>query len=412
MNCVLFNIGQLATCPPHSAQDEAGLIENAALIIEHRKVAWVGPGEALPELSQDIRRYDCKQQLIIPGLVDCHTHLCFGGWRGDEFALRSAGASYQDIAAAGGGIRSTVSATRSASRGELVLKARAALEQMLALGVTTVECKSGYGLSRDAELKQLKIYAELDASQPVSLVPTFLGAHIIPPEYESRRDDYIDLLCDNLLPEIADAKLARFCDVFVAEGAYSLREARAILARAQQLGLGLKVHADQLASGGGAELAAEMGATSAEHLEYVSEQGIAALAAAGTVAVSLPIASLYLGERSVPARRLIEAGVPVAVATDFNPGSAPSFHLPLAMTLACIRQCMTPQEVLCGATVIAARAVGLEGHAGSLLKGSQADLALIDAPDLNHWLYHFRANACTGVMKAGQWEIALSHNLH
>ena len=170
--------------------------------------------------------------------------------------------------------------------------------------------------------------------------------------------------------------------------------------------MGLKVHADQLACGGAAELAAEMGATSAEHLEFISEAGITALAKAGTVAVSLPIASLYLGDRSLPARRLIEAGVAVAVATDFNPGSAPSFHLPLAMTLACIRQRMTPEEVLCGATVIAARAVGLEGHAGSLVPGCQADLALIDAPDLNHWLYHFRANACTGVMKAGQWAIS------
>lgn len=406
MNGVLFNIGQLATCPPHLAQHEAGLIDNAALVIEDRTVAWAGPAEELPEYPPNFERHDCAGQLLIPGLVDCHTHLCFGGWRGDEFAQRIAGASYQDIAAAGGGIRSTVNATRSARLTELAAKARDALEQMLALGVTTVECKSGYGLEREAELKQLQIYADLDASQPISLVPTFLGAHIIPPEFEARRDDYIDLLCDSLLPEIAAAKLARFCDVFVEQGAYTVDEARSILGKARELGLGLKVHADQLSFGGAAELAAEMGATSAEHLEFISEAGITALAKAGTVAVSLPIASLYLGDRSLPARRLIEAGVPVAVATDFNPGSAPSFHLPLAMTLACIRQRMTPEEVLCGATVIAARAVGLEGQVGSLVTGSQADLALIDAPDLNHWLYHFRANACTGVMKAGQWAIS------
>ena len=403
MNAVVVNIGQLATCPPGGGQADAGLVEHAALLVEDGKVDWAGPEADLPATADGLSTHDCEGRLVVPGLVDCHTHLCFGGWRGEEFAQRIAGASYQEIAAAGGGIRSTVVATRAASFEALRDKAMAVLEEVLELGVTTMECKSGYGLNLDNELKQLEVYAALNEEQPLDLVPTFLGAHIVPPEYTERRGEYVDLLCGELLPEVARRGLARFCDVFVEENAYTLDEARRILQTARDLGLGLKVHADQLSAGGGAELAAELGAVSAEHLEFISDAGIEALAAAGTVAVSLPIASLYVGAGHLPARRLIEAGVAVAVATDFNPGSAPSFHLPLAMTLACLNQRMTPAEALCGATVIAARALGLEGQAGSLAPGCPADLAVIDAPDLNHWLYHFRPNACLAVMKNGLW---------
>ena len=336
-------------------------------------------------------------------MVDCHTHLCFGGWRGDEFEQRLAGASYQDIAASGGGIISTVSATRAASTGELERKARGILEKVLALGVTTVECKSGYGLDEANELKQLEVYRRLNGAQPIDLVSTFLGAHIIPPEYRDRREAYIRLLIDVLIPRVAKNNLASFCDAFVEQGAYSAAEARRIFSAAREHGLGIKVHADQLSDGGGAVLAAELQAVSAEHLEYINEDGIRALAGSGTVAVSLPLASLYLGERYLPARRLLEAGVPVAVATDFNPGSAPSYHLPLAMTLACLNQSMTPQESLMGATTVAARALSLHNRIGSLLPGYQADLAVIDAPSLNHWLYHFTPNACVKVLKNGVW---------
>ena len=405
MKQVLHNIGQLATCPPHCSQGEAGLVSQAALIIEDGLIAWAGPEVSLPTTSPDTKRTDCEGKLVIPGLVDCHTHLCFGGWRGDEFALRIRGASYQQIAAAGGGIRSTVALTRAATFEELKSKAAKVLKQTLALGVTTMECKSGYGLDFDNELKQLEVYAALNQEQAIALVPTFLGAHIVPPEYTDRRGDYLALLCDRLLPEIAERGLAKYCDVFIEENAYRRDEARRVLNRAAELGLGLKVHADQLTNGGGAELAAALGATSAEHLEFISEAGIMAMSESGTVAVSLPIASLYLGQGYLPARQLIEAGVAVAVATDFNPGSSPSFHLPLAMMLACTQQAMTPDEALCGATVIAARAIGLEGRAGSLITGSRADLALIDAPDLNHWMYHFQANACRSVMKSGQWVV-------
>ena len=400
---VLRNISQLATCPADSRQQDAGLINNAALVYENQQIVWVGGEQDMPAQYADDDSIDCQQRLVIPGLIDCHTHLCFGGWRGDEFEMRLQGRSYQEIAAAGGGIRSTVAATRSDTSRQLTQKALLALEGMLDLGVTTVECKSGYGLERDAELKQLEVYRRLDAQQAVDLVPTFLGAHMIPDEYKEQREEYIRLLCDVLIPEISEQELAQFCDVFVEEGAFSIAEARHILTTAKKAGLGLKVHADQLSSGGGAQLAAELGAVSAEHLEYADQQGIESLALAGTVAVSLPLASLYLRERYVAARQMLDSGVKVAVATDFNPGSAPSYHLPLAMTLACINQQMTPQEVLMGATTIAARAISAEHRIGSLLAGFMADITIIDTPSVNHWLYHFRANACVAVLKSGIW---------
>jgi imidazolonepropionase len=400
---VLRNISELATCPATHRQDDAGLLARAALAWRGSRIEWVGPDAALPSTYRSEPVVDCTRRLVIPGLVDCHTHLCFGGWRGDEFAARLQGATYQEIAAAGGGIASTVSATRGASIGQLQRKARAALDGMLQLGVTTVECKSGYGLDEANELKQLEVYRRLDAAQPVDLVPTFLGAHIVPPEHRANRQRYLDLLCDVLIPRVAAQGLAQFCDVFVEEGAYSTDEARRILSTAREHGLGLKLHADQLSAGGGAGLAAELAAVSAEHLEYASDRDIEALAASGTVAVSLPLASLYLGERYLPARRMFAAGVRVAVATDFNPGSSPSYHLPLALTLACLNQAMTPQEALMGATTVAARAVALHEDRGSLLPGCRADLAIIDAPSLNHWLYHFVPNAALRVLKNGNW---------
>jgi imidazolonepropionase len=400
---VLRNISQLATCPPGHAQDDAGLVRQAALAWRDGTVRWVGPYVELPAEFAADPVTDCEGRLVVPGLVDCHTHLCFAGWRGDEFEARLRGASYQEIAAKGGGIIQTVAATRSASLGQLQRKARAALENILRLGVTTLECKSGYGLDEANELKQLEVYRRLDAAQPIDLVPTFLGAHVVPPEHRKHRERYVDLLCDRLIPLVARQGLARFCDVFVEKGAYTVDEARRILGAARAHGLGLKVHAEQLSVGGGALLAAEMGAVSAEHLEYATDEAIEALATTGTVAVSLPLASLYLGEQYLPARKMLAAGLRVAVATDFNPGSAPSYHLPLAMTLACLNQSMTPQEALMGATTVAARALSLQDRVGSLLPGYQADLAIIDAPTLSHWLYHFVPNACIAVLKNGQW---------
>lgn len=400
---VLDNIGCLYRVPPDGAAGEVDAVANAAVAWSGDRIVYAGPARDLPAELLQQPRLDAGGRCVVPGLIDCHTHLCFGGWRGDEFAARLEGASYQAIQAAGGGINSTVAKTRAASAETLAEKAALVLADMARLGVTTVEAKSGYGLDFANEIKQLAVYRQLDQSQALDIVPTFLGAHLVPADYRERRKDYLDLLCHELIPVVAERQLARFCDVFIEENAFTLAEGRRILEAAKAHGLGLKIHADQLSSGGGAGLAAELGAVSAEHLEYASDDDIAAMAEAGTVAVSLPLASMYLREPYLPARQWIEAGVRVAVATDFNPGSAPSYHLHLAMTLACIQQQMSPAEVLRGATSHAARAIGLHQERGSLLPGYLADLAVIDAPDINHWLYHFRPNACLATLKRGQW---------
>jgi imidazolonepropionase len=408
---VLANITQLASCRAEGGQGDIYVIPRAALVWEEKEIVWVGPERELPAAYETAERVDAGGRLVIPGLVDCHTHLAFAGWRADEFAQRIQGRSYLEIARAGGGIASTVRHTRAASEEELVERAAGFLEGMLALGVTTVECKSGYGLNEETELKLLRVYRRLARQQPVRLVPTFLGAHVVPPEFQNNREGYVELLVGRLIPRIAGDKLANFCDVFVEESAFSVEEARRVLRAGQRAGLGSKLHADQLTNGTGAELAGEVGAVSADHLECISERGIAALREAGVVAVSLPLAALYLRQQPMPARRLIDSGVAVAIATDFNPGTAPSYHLPLALTLACTLQRMTPAEALKGATVYAARAVGLEAEIGSLEPGKAADFAVIDALDVDQWLYHFRPNACVMTIAGGvtRWTIDAAH---
>jgi len=398
---LLHNISQLAACRAEGGQAEIHDIADAALVWQGETIRWVGARADLPSEFEAAERIDAGGGLVIPGLVDCHTHLAFGGWRAEEFEQRIRGRSYLEIAQEGGGITRTVRLTREAREGALLERGAGFLREMLALGVTTVECKSGYGLDRENELKLLRVYRALAQTQPVRLVATFLGAHIVPPELREHREEYIRLLVEELIPIVARDKLATFCDVFVEASAFTVEEARRILLAGRAAGLAPKLHADQLASGGGAELAAEVGAASADHLDHASEAGVAAMARAGVVAVSLPLATLYLGQPPMPARRFIEAGVPVAVATDFNPGSAPSFHLPLALTLACTLQRMSPAEALKGATCYAARALGLGGRAGTLEAGRPADFAVIDAPSVNQWLYHFRANACRTTVIGG-----------
>lgn len=398
----LHNIRTLAACRAAGGQAALHEVAQAALVWEGDTIRWVGAEADLPVDFEAMERLDAGGATVIPGLVDCHTHLVFGGWRADEFEQRILGASYLEIAKSGGGIASTMRHTRAASERELRARAKGFLGEMARLGVTTVEGKSGYGLSVEDEVKTLRVYQRLRAEQPVGLVATFLGAHVVPPEYKDRRGAYLRLLREDLIPRIAEAGLARFCDVFVEETAFSLDEARAIFETAARHGLRAKLHADQLSDGGGAMLAAEVGAISADHLEHASDKGIAAMAEAGVVAVSLPLATLYLHQPPMPARRFIEAGVPVAVATDFNPGSAPSYHLPLALTLACTLQRMTPAEALKGATCYAAQALGLDDRVGSLEPGKQADFVLLDASSVNHWLYHFRANAAVQTFVKGK----------
>jgi imidazolonepropionase len=394
MISVLRHIGSLARCCEAGGQSQLHLLDGAALVWDGPIIRWVGADSDLPAQYQDIAPLDAQGRLVIPGLIDCHTHLGFGGWRSNEFVQRSLGWSYPSIQAAGGGIHASVASTRAASENEIFTRCDTFLREVVALGVSTVECKSGYGLDHSTELKLLGVYARLATAGPVKIVSTFLGAHIVPIEYRERRSDYVDLLIHEIIPAVAREQLATCCDVFVDSAAFTIDEARQILQAGIRDGLAPKIHADQLSWGGGAELAAEVEAISADHLEHVSDAGIAAMADRRVVAVSLPLATMYLQQRSVPARKLITAGVAVAVATDFNPGSAPSYHLPLAMTLACVLQSMSPAEVLKGSTIYAARAVGVAARVGSLEPGKAADFALIDAPTVDHWLYHFRANAC------------------
>jgi imidazolonepropionase len=400
---VLINIRELATCRADLPGDDAGLVVDAALAWDDAgRVLFAGPAADLPVPLRSAPSTDARGATVVPGLVDCHTHLAFAGWRADEFTLRCRGAEYAEIAARGGGIVRTVQTTRAASEDELYERGHGFLTEMLRLGVTTVEYKTGYGLTVDDELKLLRVYRRLRADFPGTTVSTFLGAHVVPPEFRDDRAAYVRLVCVRMIPTVAAEKLAAFCDVFVEHGAFTPDEARQILTAAKAHGLRPKLHVDQLADGGGAALAAEVGAISADHLEFAIDDGLRAMAEAGVVAVLLPLASLYLHKPPLDARRCFVLGVPVAVATDFNPGSAPSYHLPFALTLACTLNRMTPAKALRGATIVAARAIGLEKEVGSLELGKRADFVLLDAESVEHWLYHLRPNAAVAVYAAGR----------
>ncbi|PAP75317.1 imidazolonepropionase [Rubrivirga marina] len=397
---VLTDIGQLATCP--SASTDAGLVDDAALVWDAGRIVWAGPASDLPDDYAEAERQSAGGRLVVPGLVDCHTHLAHAGDRADEFVERLKGTSYLEIARRGGGIQKSVRSTRAASDDELAESARARLGAMLRQGVTTVEAKTGYGLTLDDELRVLRLYRQLDAAGPQRIVSTLLAAHIVPPEYADDRDAYVRLICEEIIPAVAAERLAAFVDVFVEDSAFTADEARAVFEAGAEHGLGAKLHADQLTDTGGAALAAEVGAASADHLECVSDEGVRRLAEAGVVAVSLPIATLVLGQEPLPARRLLDAGAHVAVATDFNPGSAPSSSLGLALWLACTRQQMTPEEALRGATAEAARALRLDDGTGSLVPGAPADLAVFDAPSLATWLAGWRAEPAVRTVVGGE----------
>jgi imidazolonepropionase len=410
MATVLANIRELAVCPAAGGPDDIGRIADAALAWDDAgRVRWVGPAAELPAEFRDAHRIDAGGALVIPGLVDCHTHLAFAGWRADEFVERCRGATYAEIASRGGGILRTVRLTREANEGDLYDRAWEFLNNMMRRGVTTVECKSGYGLTSEDELKLLRVYDRLSKVEdpPTRIVSTFLGAHTIPPEYRDDRTAYVRYVCEQMIPRVAALKLATFCDVFVETGAFTPDEARTIFAAAKRHGLRPKLHADQLADGGGAALAAEVGAISADHLEYASDDGLKAMAAADVIAVALPLASLYLRQPPLDARRCLAAGVTVAVATDFNPGSAPSYDLPLCLMLACTMNRLTPAEALRAATINAARAIGVESEVGSLEPGKRADFVLIEAESVEQWLYHYRPDSVRATYIGGSCEFEI-----
>ncbi len=381
---------------------ELGIVTDGAVLCRSGKIAWVGRtadfSEAVPE---EMTVLDGTGTVVLPGFVDSHTHAMFAGSREREFALRAAGATYREIAEQGGGILNTLGAVRKATKKELKHSTARYLLEMLRCGTTTAEIKSGYGLTPESETMMLEALRELRQEELTDVVATFLGAHAVPPEYRNDAPAYVRLVVDRMLPYVAEKHLAEFCDVFCEEGFFDLDDSERILAAAKSLGLKLKVHADELTALGGAELAAKMGAVSADHLEHVTGRGIDALAEAGVVAGLLPGVSFFLNHGYAPARRLIDAGVPVALATDFNPGSCMSFSMPMMMTIACTQMRMSPEEALTAATINGAAALGLGGSRGSIEPGKQADLLVAAIPDYRFLAYHFGVNHIRTVIKNG-----------
>ncbi|HET7321744.1 MAG TPA: imidazolonepropionase [Longimicrobiaceae bacterium] len=397
---------EVATCTgPASASegaDPAGVLTGAAVAVRGGAVETIGPEADLLGRFPGAERVECGGGVLTPGLIDSHTHAVFGRWRADEYAMRCAGVPYMEIARRGGGINASVRDLRERSEDELVELALPRLREMLENGTTTAEVKSGYGLSTADELKTLRAIRRLDGMQPVALVPTFLGGHEVPPEYRDRREAYVDLLVEEMIPAVAEAGLARFCDVFMEPGVFGRAETERILRAGLDHGLIPKLHADELEGSGGAELAAELGAASADHLGAISEAGVRALASSETVASLLPATLFFLGRQSyAPARALLDAGATVAIATDFNPGSSPTASLPLAMTAACSQMGMAPTEALRAVTAGGARSLRLPDGHGTLAPGAPADLALWRAPKVAHLAYRFGARLCDGVWKAG-----------
>jgi imidazolonepropionase len=407
----ITNLSEIAT--PVGATPRRGAEQNRIarrtgleVLCEGAGISCLGPSQEVERRAAslaNVETLDAAGGTLVPGFVDPHTHLPWAGSREDEFVRRLAGVSYMEIAAAGGGILSTVRATREAPLDALVAHLHRRMDEMLAWGTTTAEAKSGYGLTKPDELKQLQAIRAAAATHPIDLVPTLLAAHEVPPEYRDDRASYLDLVCDEITPAAAAAGLAIFCDVFCEEGVFSAEESRRVLLAGRDAGLRPRLHADEFVASGGAELAAELGALSADHLMAVSERGVEALAGSGVTAVLLPGTSFFLMKRSyAPARRLIEAGVPVALATDCNPGSSHTESMPMILVLAVLQLGLTIDEALTAATLNAACCLGLGERLGSIEVGKQADLVLLDAPNHLHLAYHYGINPVKAVIKAGK----------
>ena len=382
---------------------EAQILSDAYIAIKDGKILAVGSGQPDPELIDDHTEVkSCEGKVATPGLIDCHTHLVYGGSREHEFAKKLAGISYLDILAQGGGILSTVRATREASFENLYDKSKRLLDYMLRHGVTTVEAKSGYGLDWETEKRQLDVVAALDRDHEIDLVSTFMAAHAIPTEYKGRSQEYLDLIIEQMLPKVKEEKLAEFCDIFCEDKVFSVDESKRILTAAKELGYKLKIHADEIVSLGGVELAAELGATSAEHLMKITDSGINALANSNVIADLLPATSFNLMEHYAPARKMIEAGIQIALSTDYNPGSCPSENLQFVMQIGAAHLKMTPKEVFKAVTINAAKAVDKQDTIGSIEVGKKADITVFDAPSMAYFLYHFGINHTDSVYKNGK----------
>ena len=408
---IIKNIDNLITLQGESRArrgkelQDIGLIEGGILAVKDDEIIYVGKGE-LPntiEVDHNTVVIDGTGKTITPGLIDSHTHLVHGGSRENELDMKLHGVPYLDILAEGGGIHSTMKATQEASFDELYEKAKKSLNTMMSYGVTTVEGKSGYGIEDfETELRQLEVAHKLNEDHPVDVISTFMGAHSIPKKYEEDSEKFVDIIINEMLPVVEEKKLAEFCDVFCEEGVFSIDQTRRILLAARKHEMKLKIHADEIVTLGGAELAAEIGCVSADHLLAASDKGLEALANSTTIANLLPGTAFNLGAEFANARKMIEMGVPVAISTDYNPGSCPTENIQFIMTLSSLKMKMTPEEVITGVTINGAAALGIEDKVGSLQKGKKADIAIFDAPNLPYIIYHFGINHIDKVIKNGK----------
>lgn len=407
---IIENISNLITLKgenrPRAGKDleDIGLIKDGIVAVKGDKIIFAG--DKLPsniERDQETIVIDGKGKTVSPGLVDSHTHVVHGGSRENELAMKLKGVSYLDILASGGGIHSTVKATQEASFDQLYKQAKKSLNTMLSYGITTVEAKSGYGIGDfDTEIKQLEVAKKLNQDHPLDIISTFMGAHAIPMEYKDNPEEFVDLIINEMLPTVVEKDLAKFCDVFCEEGVFTIDQSRRILLKAKDLGLGSKIHADEIKPLGGAELAAEIGCISADHLIAASDQGIKEMAEKGVIANLLPGTSFNLQTgKFAKARQMVEEGVAIALSTDYNPGSCPTENIQLIMTLASLVMKLTPEEVITGVTINGAASLGIEKTHGSLEEGKIADIVIFDAPNLEYIIYHFGINHTNTVIKNG-----------
>ncbi|MBD8034576.1 imidazolonepropionase [Solibacillus merdavium] len=385
---------------------ELGLKKEVSILIEGDRIAMIAPLEEIknefPHLVNNADVIDARGKIVMPGLVDCHTHLVHGGTREHELNMRLAGKSYMDIMNAGGGIHYTTTKTREASFDELYDKTYEHLNNFLRHGITTVEAKSGYGLDMETELKQLYVTKKIQENHQVDVVSTFMGAHAVPKEYKGNEDEFVKIIIEQMIPKVAELGLAEFNDVFCEKGVFTPAQSRLILEAGKAYGLTPKIHADEIEPYEGAELAAEVGAISAEHLLVASDEGIAAMAKAGTIAVLLPGTAFFLRAPYARGRLMVDSGVPVAISTDFNPGSSPTISLPFIQNLACMNMGMTMEEVLCATTINAAHAINRADNVGTLEKGKLADVLILDVPNYKQLQYFYGMNHTDTVIKAGK----------
>lgn len=408
MKTLIKNIDCLVTCKGNAKKvkdqmKDAGIIENGYIVMEDSVICEVGSGNGYKKYIDECEAIiDGRGKTVTPGLIDSHTHVVYGGSRENELAMKLNNVSYIDILNNGGGILSTVNSTRNASEEELVSYTKCRLNTMLEHGTTTIESKSGYGLNFEDEIKMLRVNKKLSDIHPIDIVSTYLGAHAVPPEYKDNREGYIDYIINTVIPYVADNKLADFVDCFCEEGVFSVEEARKILLAGKSKGMKIKIHVDEIVSIKGAELSAELNATSAEHLVSASDDGIKMMAKQGVVAVLLPSTSFYLMlNKFARARKMIDEGVAVALATDCNPGTSPTESLQTVMTFACFGMRLLPEEIINAMTINAAYAIGKQDTIGSIEKGKKADLCVFNAKNLNYLVYHFGVNAIDKVIKNG-----------